>query len=309
MAIADVFSEIAVRWDFEQARRASAAGRWDEAFRRWARAHRRLARREPFSRAAWAKFVDDSILYMSADRLRNGLCSEIRDETPVFVVGLPRTGTTLTERILSVHPDVHGAGERTTLEKQERRFGDMRRAARADEATLTEASISYGVELRALSLRRFVVDKMPDNWTRIGLISLLLPGARIIWCTRDSRDVGFSIWTYRFFGRHPYAHDLGDLGWYIRQHDRLMAHWRVACPNPILVLPLSDWLSGFRATLRRVLGFLDLPYDPRCEDYRRLAAPAGTVSRDQVRQPLDPGRIGRWRPHEKYLGPLLRELG
>ncbi len=114
----------------------------------------------------------------------------------------------------------------------------------------------------------------------------MLPGARIIHCERDPRDIGLSIFTFRFYGHHPYAHDLGDLGWYIAQHERLMAHWRAALPNPILTLALKDWVEDFDGTLRRVLDFIDLPYDPACErfyesDSRACARSAGRRSNNR----------------------------
>ena len=98
-----------------------------------------------------------------------------------------------------------------------------------------------------------IVDKMPGNYLYLGLVGLLLPGAKIIHCVRDPRDIGLSIFTFRFHGQHAYAHDLADLGWTIGEQDRLMAHWKAALPNPILTLRLADWVEDFDATLARVL--------------------------------------------------------
>ncbi|MGH7212543.1 MAG: sulfotransferase family protein, partial [Acetobacteraceae bacterium] len=152
------------------------------------------------------------------------------------------------------------------------------------------------------------VDKMPGNYLHLGLVGLLLPGAKIIHCVRDPRDIGLSIFTFRFYGEHPYAHDLTDLGWYIAQQHRLMRHWRAAVPLPMLTVRLADWVEDFAATLRRVLDFLGLPYDPACERFYEQDRRVRTVSRAQVRQPVNARGIGRWRAYEKQLAPLIAEL-
>src|SRR5262249_52905075 len=138
-----------------------------------------------------------------------------------------------------------------------------RRVAAADVGELDRAASAYLAQLHALAPeKKRIVDKMPGNFRHLGLIGLMLPGARIIYCVRDPRDIGLSIFTFRFYGYHPYAHDLADLGWYIGEHDRLMAHWKAVLPNPILTIALSDWVADFDGTLARVLSLLDLPADP-----------------------------------------------
>jgi Sulfotransferase family len=149
---------------------------------------------------------------------------------------------------------------------------------------------------------------MPGNFVYLGLVALLLPAARIIHCVRDPRDIGLSIFTYRFYGYHPYAHDLADLGWYIAEHDRLMAHWRAVLPNPILTVALRDWVENFAGTLRRVLEFLDLPYDAACEHFYEQDKPVRTVSRAQVRQPINGRGLNRWTVYEAQLQPLIEVL-
>ena len=149
---------------------------------------------------------------------------------------------------------------------------------------------------------------MPGNFNYLGLVALLLPGARIIHCARDPRDIGLSIFTFRFYGSHGYAHDLADLGWYIGQHDRLMAHWRAALPNPLLTVQLKDWVEDFAGTLRRVLDFLDLPYDAACARFYEQDSRVRTVSRAQVRQPVNARGLGRWRAYADELAPLIAEL-
>ena len=292
----------------------------DLAFAHWTKGHRLLAKFQPFSREAHAAFVDATIEAFDAPCLGPGRAAGNDDPAPVFVVGMPRSGTTLIEQILHAHPEAYGAGERAALGEAFQRLGGeyetaaaVRRVAALEPSSLDAHARRYLATLHALapSARR-IVDKMPGNARYLGLAARMLPGARFIACERDPRDIGLSIYTFRFFGLHPYAHDLSDLGWYIGQHRRLMAHWRRVLPGRVLTVRLQDWVEDFSATLRRVLAFLDLPYDPACERYYEAEREVRTVSRHQVRQPINARGIGRWREYERHLSPLidaLREYG
>jgi Sulfotransferase family len=183
------------------------------------------------------------------------------------------------------------------------------RLAARDAAQLSRSAEGFLAELHALAPGAArIVDKMPGNARMLGFIATLLPGARIIHCRRDPRDIALSIFQIRFFGFHPYAHDLGDLGWYIAQHEKLMAHWRAVLPIPLLEVSLTDWIEDFSSTLRRVLAFLDLPYDAACENFHRQRRKVRTASAEQVRRPVNARGIGRWRRYEAELAPALAEL-
>jgi hypothetical protein len=183
------------------------------------------------------------------------------------------------------------------------------RVAGLDAASLDRAAEGYLAELGAAGGGKArVLDKMPGNFAWLGFAALMLPGARFIHCVRDPRDIGLSIFTFRFFGYHPYAHDLGDLGWYIGEHNRLMAHWAAVLPDRILTVRLQDWVEDFSGTLRGVLAFLGLPPDPACERFYEQDGHVRTVSRSQVRQPVNARGLGRWRAYRNHLGPLLSAL-
>lgn len=299
---------------FDLARFWSRQREPDRAFPQWREGHRLLGRFQPFSRAAHRAFVDAMIAQLNRARLTDGPRAQNTDPGPIFIVGMPRSGTTLAEQIIAAHPQAFGAGERGALHQVFRALGGetpqgVASVAALDAAPLDANAARYLAELHGLAPRAArIVDKMPGNFAYLGLVGLMLPGARVIHCTRDPRDIGLSIFTYRFFGYHPYAHDLGDLGWYIAEHERLMAHWRTALPNPILTVQLKDWVDDFTGTLRRVLDFLDLPYDPACERFYERDSRVRTVSRSQVRQPVNARGLGRWREYESHLRPLIAAL-
>jgi hypothetical protein len=288
----------------------------DRAFPHWVAGHRLLSRYQPFSRQAYAAFVDETIARFDVARLAGGPRADNADPTPVFVVGMPRSGTTLIEQILAAHAKVHGAGERNALGQAFWRLGGasetapaVQRVAALDQETLRATAGRYLAELHALDPEAArIVDKMPGNFRHLGLMALLLPGARVIACDRDPRDIGLSIFTFRFYGVHAYAHDLGDLGWYIGQQKRLMAHWASALPNPIMTVRLNDWVEDFSGTLRLVLQFLGLPHDPACEAFHAVKRRVRTVSRAQVQEKVNARGIGRWREYESHLAPMIAEL-
>ena len=304
-----MLSEERIMAHYDLAKFWSSRSEPDRAFPFWVRAHAILQKLQPFSRQAYRDFVDATIATFSRERLGNGTVASNCDPAPVFIVGMPRSGTTLAEQILAAHPAAHGAGERPALGQVFAELGGAERIAALDSAALDAAAAPYLRELHALAPGAArIIDKMPGNFRYLGLIALMLPGARIIHCVRDPRDIGLSIFTFRFYGEHPYAHDLADLGWYITQHDRLMAHWREALPNPLFTVRLVDWVEDFSGTLARLLNFLDLPYAAGCERFYEREARVRTVSWAQVRQPVNARGIGRWREYERHLGPLLAEL-
>jgi tetratricopeptide (TPR) repeat protein len=287
----------------------------DTAFSHWQAGHALLRHFQPFSREAHRAFIDANMLLLDRARLAEGARAGNTDPSPVFIVGMPRSGTTLCEQILAAHAQVHGAGERVALAQMFAALGGgddtaaVRRIAELDAGTLDAAAARYLADLHALAPDKTrIVDKMPGNYLYLGLVGLMLPGARVIHCVRDPRDIGLSIFTFRFHGQHGYAHDLADLGWTIGQQERLMAHWQAALPNPVLIVKLADWVTDFAGTLARVLAHLGLPYDPACERFYEVENRVRTVSRAQVRQPVNARGLGRWQIYAARLAPLIAEL-
>ncbi len=293
----------------------SREGEDAKAFVQWREGHALLRTIQPFSRAAAQAYDDAAIATFTPERFAGEARAGNADPAPVFIVGMPRSGTTLAEQILAAHPQAAGAGERSALGRLAWRLGGgedaeaIARVAALERSVLDAEAEAYLKELRALAPGKSrIVDKMPGNYLYVWLIALLFPKAKIIHCARDPRDIGFSIFTFRFHGEHGYAHDLADLGWMIGEQNRLMNHWKSALPRPILTLRLDDWVKDFDATLARVLSFVDLPPDPACARFYEADSPVRTVSRSQVRQPVNARGLGRWRAHADGLAPLIEEL-
>jgi tetratricopeptide (TPR) repeat protein len=279
------------------------------AFAHWTAGHALLRHIQPFSRSEHQAFVEANIASFPRERFKAGPIADNADAAPMFIVGMPRSGTTLCEQILAAHGRVHGAGERPDLADLYARLGGAGRIAALDAGALDAAAAAYLADLHALAPDKDrIVDKMPGNYKYLGLAGLLFPAARIIHCVRDPRDIGLSIFTFRFHGDHGYAHDLADLGWTIVQQERLMAHWRAALPNPILTVKLSDWVGDFDATLARVLAHAGLPHDPHCARFHEAEGRVRTASWSQVRQPVNARGLGRWPHYERELQPLINEL-
>ena len=230
-------------------------------------------------------------------------------ELPVFVVGMPRSGTSLTEQILASHPKVHGAGELLYWIFA----ADTERAASPEQraATIAELGRAYleGLAVQAPEASR-VVDKLPVNFRHIGLIHAALPGARFIHLERNALDTCLSIYFQGFSAAHPYATDFGDLAHYYHEYLRLMMHWRAVLPPGTLIdVRYEDLVDDPESGSRRMLAHIGLPWDPRCLEFHRTDRPVLTASNWQVRQPISRGSIGRWRRYERFIELLRKSLG
>jgi tetratricopeptide (TPR) repeat protein len=237
---------------------------------------------------------------------------------PIFVLGMPRSGTTLVEQILASHREVFGAGELKTLDEilSEMQGPDGANAAfpefvaAADGAFIKAIGSRYVAALRRLEPDvKHVTDKMPSNFFFAGIIHLALPNARIIHTVRDPVDTCLSCFSKLFSAEQNHTYDLGELGRYHRRYQALMAYWhRVLPKGRILDVRYEDVVADLEGQARRILDHCGLDWDARCLEFHRTKRPVRTASAAQVRKPIYQGAIGRWRVYEPYLGPLLAEL-
>ncbi|MGD1072135.1 MAG: sulfotransferase [Bryobacteraceae bacterium] len=237
---------------------------------------------------------------------------------PIFVLGMPRSGSTLIEQILASHPQIHGAGERSDLETAAQAEFDLRDSVvpfpecvpALDRDALRRMGRTYAARLAALaSGEARVVDKLPDNFLRIGLIRLILPNARIIHTVRDPLDTCISCYSQLFVFGQRFSYDLGELGRYYRRYRDLMAHWRsVLPPGAILDVAYEEVVDDIEGQARRLIDYCGLPWDDRCLSFHKTSRPVQTASAVQVRRPLYRSSVKRWRRYEAGLAPLLNEL-
>lgn len=239
----------------------------------------------------------------------------VDDATPIFVLGMPRSGTTLVEQILASHPAVTGAGELPLLRdlvisstiKRPIHYPEL--LADLTDADLKQLGQTYVDRLRGYAPQaRFITDKMPGNFMLIGFIALCLPNAKIIHCVRDAADTSVSIWRNYFSTRLDYAYDLGEIGHYHRLYQRLMAHWHRVLPGRIHDISYEALVDDQDSETRRLLTYCGLDFRREVLDFHRTERPVHTASAAQVRSPISRKSIGIAARYGDLLAPLHAEL-
>ena len=234
-----------------------------------------------------------------------------RSPLPVFVVGMPRSGTTLIEQILASHPAVHGGGELRTLHAlRESIEGFPSSVSGLSAAQLRALGEAYLVRVSSMAAGcRHVVDKMPSNFLLCGLIRLVLPDARIIHSRRDPMDTCLSCYTKLFSGEQAFTYDQTELGGFYRSYQGVMAHWRGTLPaSHFLEVDYEAVVDDVEGQARRMLAFLGLPWDARVLKFYETERAVRTASVNQVREPITRASVGRWRRHAAQLKPLVSAL-
>ncbi|MFN2164999.1 MAG: sulfotransferase family protein, partial [Anaerolineae bacterium] len=235
-------------------------------------------------------------------------------DRPIFILGLPRSGTTLVDRIVGSHSHVASLGEHNTLA-----LALMKLAAPADGKTQLIRR-SAAIDFAELGRRycdsiagfgngaRRLIDKTPLNFLYIGPIRLALPGARIIHLRRHPMDSCYAMYKTLFRAGYPFSYSLQDVGRYVLSYHQLMAHWRNAFPGAFLDVDYEALVTDPESEGRRILAYLDLPWEDDCLDFHRRRGVAATASAAQVRQPVYRTSVGLWRHYEAQLAPLASKL-
>jgi tetratricopeptide (TPR) repeat protein len=285
---------------------------FDKAFSSYRLANELKKRSAPkYDGARLARRVDQIIALYDADWLRRARPQGNESRRPVFIVGMPRSGTTLTEQILASHPEAFGCGE---LRFWHAACVDYESAAPGteDRGAIPSAAEKYLGLLAGFSAAASrMIDKMPANFMNLGLIHAAFPHARILHMRRSPLDTGLSIYFQIFSNTHLYANDLEDIAHYFTQYSRLMTHWRSTLPKgTILEVPYEKLVADPEPWIREIVQFAGMAWDPRCLDFHETERAVITASNWQVRQRISTSAAGRWRNYERYLGPLrsLTEL-
>lgn len=261
----------------------------------------------PHDRELLRRRVDDILQTFNADWFERTRPDGDPSRRPVFILGMPRSGTTLAEQILAAHPAVQGGGELVYWNIARAAFDPSQARSRELPTIIRGLAAEYLERLAALSADALrVTDKLPGNFMNLGLIHAALPGARVIHLQRDPVDTCLSIFFQGFMTAHSYATDLDDLADYYRQYRRLMAHWRELLPaGTLLEVPYESLVGDPETWSRAMVEHAGLPWDSRCLDFRGVDRPVLTASNWQVRQPIYTSAVGRSARYAHHLGPLL----
>jgi tetratricopeptide (TPR) repeat protein len=270
---------------------------------------------EKYNRHTHEQTVDKRIQLYSSDWLARHTQVDNTSARPIFIVGMPRSGTTLAEQILASHPAIFGAGELpfwvATATQFETSHNDAPMGVENIAPALQKMTVDYGQLLDRISPDKLrIVDKMPSNFLQLGLIHAAFPHARIIHMKRNPIDTCLSIYFQRFFETvHPYANDLEDLAHYYTEYERIMQHWHRTLPaNTILDVCYEELVADQESWSRTMLEFIGVPWDARCLDFHQSVRTVSTTSNWQVRQKISSASVERWRNYEQFVVPLQRLL-
>jgi hypothetical protein len=231
-------------------------------------------------------------------------------EGTIFILGMPRSGTTLVEQILAAHPEIHPGDERDDVLK-------LRRSIEGFPEAVTEKPPSFALAagqaiMRAMFAqargRRFATDKLPGNYVNIGLIRWILPNARFVYCRRTPEDNALSLYEQNFGRNIYYASDLAACGVMYRDHIRVMDHWQRGCAIPVHTIDYEALVADPEPHVRALLGFIGLPFDAACLAPEKVDRSVATASVWQVRQPIASSSVGKWRRFEQELRPFTDAL-
>ena len=297
----DVQGEARMLAGFAMGKMLDDAGEYDAAFAAYAEANAlalaaHAAAGQRFSPDSFSRYVDGLIATEAQPAPWQSTSA-----VPVFVLGAPRSGTSLVEQIAATHPAVHGAGELRTI-------GMLH--ASGDPAELQRASRAYLGELTGAkpgAIRG--IDKMPDNIFHIATILVLFPKARIIWCRRDPLDNLLSCYFQRFASGNVFSYDLVHCAHRLADTARLERHWAASADANILQVDYEALVADLDSGARRIIEFLGVPWDARCLAFHETARPVATASGWQVRQPLYQNAVGRWRNYQRHLEAVRHILG
>ena len=272
---------------------------------------------EPYDAAAVTRKVSDLIETFTPDALARYPGAGYPDAAPIFIVGMPRSGTTLLERILSSHSEIEAGGELPILPRLHellRRGSDSAYLERIssltadDLASVGAAYVERSRDYRLSDKPRFI-DKLNSNWMHVGLIRLILPNARIIDLRRDALDCCWSNFKMLFAAGFVAANDQRDIAGFYKDYVRMIEAIDAASPGGILKVRYEELVDDVEAQARRIVDFLGLEFEPECLDFHLSTAAVATPSSEQVRRPINRESIGSADPYRQWLGPMIEQLG
>jgi len=286
---------------------------FEDAFAYYQRGNQLRSQTLQFDQGSHRQYIDSLIKQYDASGIETLRAFGNPSEIPIYIVGMPRSGTTLTEQIIASHPLVAGGGERIFWSKIEKEWSAKGKPDQTTIESIAKACLCDLSVVRAPGKQiRRVTDKMPDNFLRVGLIHATFPNARIIHVRRHPIDNCLSIYFQHFRGDHPYAYDLDNLAFYRHEYERLMRHWRSVIPaNRFFEFNYEDLVADQDGMSRKLIEFCNLEWDNACLDFHENERAIKTASVWQVRQKIYTSSVERWRHYEAHIAPLmaLQEIG
>jgi hypothetical protein len=291
-------------------------GQYDRAFRCYKGGNdiRRVQR--PYSSSTDNMINHEIMRVFTPDLIKQFEGEGYDSEKPVFIVGMPRSGTTLTEQIISSHPQVYGAGELSYVADQLRELsgGNSKIGYHTAMANITAEKLhvmgrSYVERVQLLDPQALrITDKMPANFRHVGLIRMMLPQAKVIHVRRNPVDTCLSCFQQNFDSGQEFSDDLHDLGRYYGNYMRVMEHWRQLLPGYMLEIDYEQLVVEPEKSAQRLIDFIGLEWNDACLRPDRNDRRVRTASQWQVRQKIHTGSVERWRRYEENLQPLLVTL-
>ncbi len=307
-----------IELNFALAKGYEDVGRHAEAFRQWLDGNSLKRQQIKYDEQTTLGAMNRTKAEFTSELIRKWQNVGSPTSVPVFIVGMPRSGSTLVEQILASHPQVFGGGElmhfSSAVEDVRTEFGGLATSPLPMSAMTGEDFRDLGARYLAETERLApgtmrITDKMPRNFIFAGLIHLALPNAPIIHTIRDPVDTCISCFSKLFRGEQNFSYDLAELGRYYRHYQELMAHWhRILPPGRILDVRYEDVVADLEGQARRIIAHCGLDWNPRCLAFHQTERPVRTFSAMQVRQPIYNSAVGRWRVYKDFLDPLFAEL-
>ncbi|MEQ8666925.1 MAG: sulfotransferase [Rhodospirillales bacterium] len=301
---------------FAMGRVQDRSGRFDDAFSSFAAGNRMRRARLDYDADLNERFIGRMCDVFDRERMAALTLTSPPGESPIFIVGMPRSGTTLAEQVLASHSKISAGGELTHMPANVRRQADRvgsevpEFVADLSAEDIRELGQSYLAAVSPLAgAGGILTDKLPQNFLNVGIIRMIWPGARIIHTRRHPLATCFSIFSQLFQASHNYAYDLVELGRYYRDYRTLMAHWHSVCDEPIYDLDYETFVQNPEVETRRLLDYCGLEFEDACLAFHNTDRSVRTASRIQVRQPLYTSSLEHWRRYENHLRPLMEVIG
>lgn len=291
--------------------------RYDEAFEAFAEGNR--LRSVAYDPTTYERAVERYISVWTSDLIERLAPLGSESTQPVFIIGMPRSGTSLTEQIIAMHEGVFAGGERLHMYELQMELASIVSAETNYPECLNEpaciANWNRVVSVAESAYREMapdasrITDKLPSNSFRVGLLASVFPKASLVHCMRDPRDAALSCFMQDFFAQSVrFSNDLEHIGRYYRSYKRVMEHWYKVLPGQILESPYENLVTDSESATKRLMKHIGVPWDERCLQFHRSERFVPTASAQQVRQPMYTSAVARWKRYEKHLAPLLKYI-